>query len=87
VRAIDPNRHALLLLTPLPLNTLTKVSSIIKGEIQLPLWTMLDHRLEKNTHGVANVPWKKLPYISQERNEGAGANALRVRRNLLRRSQ
>ncbi|KAI8645291.1 hypothetical protein BD408DRAFT_339149 [Parasitella parasitica] len=86
VRSIDPSRHALLLLTPLPFNTLEKVSSLVKGEIQLPLWAMLDQKLEKGS-GVANIPWKKVPYITQQSTEGAGANALRVRRNLLRRTQ
>jgi hypothetical protein len=47
---------------------------------------MLDQKLEKGS-GVANIPWKKVPYITQQSTEGAGANALRVRRNLLRRSQ
>ncbi|GAN10671.1 conserved hypothetical protein [Mucor ambiguus] len=86
VRSIDPSRHALLLLTPLPSSTLEKVSGLVKGEIQLPLWSMLDQKLEKGP-GVANIPWKKVPYITQQSTEGAGANALRVRRNLLRRSQ
>ncbi|GAA5810990.1 hypothetical protein MFLAVUS_004419 [Mucor flavus] len=86
VRAIDPSKHALLLLTPVPTNTLEKVSSIIKGELQLPLWMMLGPKLEKATE-VAGVPWTNVPYITQETTEGAGANALRVRRNLLRRSQ
>jgi polynucleotide 5'-hydroxyl-kinase GRC3/NOL9 len=86
VRAIDPSQHALLLLTPLPLSALEKVSGLVKGELQLPLWAMLDHQLGKGS-GVANVPWNKVPYITQESTEGAGANALRVRRNLLRRSQ
>lgn len=86
VRAIDPSRHAFLLLTPVPVSTLEKVSGIVKGEIRLPIWIMLDHKLERSD-GVANVPWKKVPYITQESSEGAGANALRVRRNLLRRSQ
>lgn len=54
--------------------------------MQLPLWAMLDHRLGKGS-GVANMPWNKVPYLTQESTEGAGANALRVRRNLLRRSQ
>lgn len=86
VRAVDPSRHALLLLTPVPKSTLEKVSAIMKGEMKLPLWSMLDQRLEKAS-GVADVPWKKVPYISKESVEGAGATALRVRRNLLRRSQ
>ncbi|KAK4511252.1 Inorganic pyrophosphatase [Mucor velutinosus] len=86
VRSIDPSRHALLLLTPLPSSTLEKVSGLVKGEIQLPLWSMLDQKLEKGP-GVANIPWKKVPYVTQQSTEGAGANALRVRRNLLRRSQ
>lgn len=86
VRSIDPSRHALLLLTPVPSSTLEKVSGLVKGEIQLPMWAMLDQKLEKGS-GVANIPWKKVPYITQQSTEGAGANALRVRRNLLRRSQ
>ncbi|KAI8058760.1 hypothetical protein BDF21DRAFT_429949 [Thamnidium elegans] len=86
VRAIDPSKHALLLLTPVPTSTLAKVSSIIKGELQLPLWMMLGPKLEKAAD-VVGVPWKSVPYITQETTEGAGANALRVRRNLLRRSQ
>ncbi|CEP19192.1 hypothetical protein [Parasitella parasitica] len=86
VRSIDPSRHALLLLTPLPSGTLEKVSGLVKGEMQLPLWAMLDQKLEKGS-GVANIPWKKVPYITQQSTEGAGANALRVRRNLLRRTQ
>ncbi|KAI8967030.1 hypothetical protein BDF20DRAFT_903008 [Mycotypha africana] len=86
VRAVDPARHAFLLVTPVPGNTLKKVTSIVKGEMQLPLWAMLDRRQEKGT-GVANVVWKKVPYITQEHTEGAGANALRVRRNLLRKVQ
>lgn len=86
VRAIDPSQHALLILTPVPTSSLEKTSYLIKGELRLPLWMLLDQKLEKST-GVADVPWKKVPYITQERTEGAGANALRVRRNLLRRSQ
>ncbi|KAG1093764.1 hypothetical protein G6F42_018889 [Rhizopus arrhizus] len=76
VRSIDPSRHALLLLTPVPSSTLEKVSGLVKGEIQLPMWAMLDQKLEKGS-GVANIPWKKVPYITQQSTEGAGANALR----------
>ncbi|KAG1048911.1 hypothetical protein G6F43_008731 [Rhizopus delemar] len=71
VRAIDPNRHALLLLTPLPAETLEKASCIIKGELQLPVWSLLDNKLEKGG-GVAQVPWKQVPYVDPNTSEGVG---------------
>ncbi|KAI7905566.1 Pre-mRNA cleavage complex II protein Clp1-domain-containing protein [Cokeromyces recurvatus] len=80
IRAIDPSRHAFLLLTPVPLNKLKYVSGLVKGELQLPLWAVYNREFEKKS-------WQKIPYITQENTEGVGANALRVRRNLLRRSQ
>lgn len=82
VRAIDPNRHALLLLTPLPAETLEKASCIIKGELQLPVWSLLDNKLEKGG-GVAQVPWKQVPYVDPNTSEGVGNKVLKVRRNLL----
>ncbi|KAI9472394.1 MAG: Pre-mRNA cleavage complex II protein Clp1-domain-containing protein [Benjaminiella poitrasii] len=80
VRAIDPSRHALLLLTPVSSSKLKNVSGLVKGELQLPVWALYNEDLDKKR-------WHKIPYITQESTEGAGANTLRVRRNLLRRSQ
>lgn len=83
VRAIDPSKHALLLLTPLPVETLENASAIVKGEIQLPTWALLDHVGDSN--GVAKIGWENVPYVDSNGGEGVGSKVLRVRRNLLRR--
>ncbi|KAG0164071.1 Polynucleotide 5'-hydroxyl-kinase grc3 [Apophysomyces sp. BC1034] len=85
IRAIDPSRHALLLLTPLPLEKLKKVSGIVKGDIELPVWCMLDRHLGGGS-GIAGTPWRRVPYTTVEAQEGVGGNALRMRRNLRRRA-
>ncbi|KAI8367514.1 uncharacterized protein BYT42DRAFT_129126 [Radiomyces spectabilis] len=86
VRAIDPSRHAMLLLTPLPVERLKKVSGLVKGDIELPIWCMLDHRNGAGG-GIAGVPWRQVSYVTVENVEGVGGGAIRVRRNLMRRSQ
>ncbi|KAI7869926.1 hypothetical protein BDF14DRAFT_1777687 [Spinellus fusiger] len=85
IRAIDPSKHQFMLLTPLPLETLELVSGIVKGDLELPIQCILDR--PANKQGVCGVPWSKVPYITVRAKMGAGGDALRVRRNLLRRSQ
>jgi hypothetical protein len=80
VRTIDPSRHALLILTPVPKESLEYVSSIVRGELQLPLWAMFNYRNNNKNVSIS-------PYLTVESTEGAGANALKVRRNLLRRQK
>ncbi|RCH84141.1 Polynucleotide 5'-hydroxyl-kinase grc3, partial [Rhizopus stolonifer] len=70
VRAIDPSKHALLLLTPLPVETLENASAIVKGEIQLPTWALLDHVGDSN--GVAKIGWENVPYVDSNGGEGVG---------------
>ncbi|KAI9276132.1 Pre-mRNA cleavage complex II protein Clp1-domain-containing protein [Sporodiniella umbellata] len=86
VRAIDPSSHTLLLLTPLPAETLEKASAIVKGEIQLPSWALLDS-VSGESSGVANIGWDHVPYIQNTSAEGVGSKVLKIRRNLLRRKQ
>ncbi|KAI8993561.1 hypothetical protein BDB01DRAFT_776703 [Pilobolus umbonatus] len=85
VRSIDPSKHAFLLLTPLPESTLKKVSGMVKGELQIPLSFFLDNGLLRS-RAVAGVSWDKVPYVVRGEYEGAGANTLKVRRNIQRRS-
>ncbi|PHZ14331.1 uncharacterized protein RHIMIDRAFT_312531 [Rhizopus microsporus ATCC 52813] len=84
IRAIDPSRHALLLVTPLPAETLEKTSGLIKGEMRLPSWAFLDDKLG-TSNGIAKVPWKQVPYVNPGPREGVGARIQKVRRNLLHR--
>ncbi|KAI9278871.1 hypothetical protein BDA99DRAFT_17788 [Phascolomyces articulosus] len=80
IRAIDPNHHAFHVLTPLPLSLLKKVSSIVKGNIALPVSTLLDQH-NGNGNGIARQPWNKVPYLEKSGNvNGIGAIATKKRR-------
>jgi len=80
------------LLTPLPSTLLPGARVVVKGEMELPVWGMLDFRNAKDgkdlgdvadieADGVPFLQWGKAP-------EGAiGAEKRRVRRNLMRRGQ
>ncbi|KAH8549105.1 hypothetical protein BGW37DRAFT_503583 [Umbelopsis sp. PMI_123] len=86
IRAVDISKCRFMILTPLPFDTLTKVNGIVKGDLELPIWGMLDNRNGAGA-GISGMPWRKVPYVSFDANEGIGSSALRVRRNVMRRSQ
>lgn len=71
-------------LTPLPLNVL-ETRALVKGELELPVWGMLDFRDEEG--GVAGVERGHVPYLQWGKGEGLGSEKRRVRRNLMRRAQ
>ncbi|KAL1936234.1 hypothetical protein VTP01DRAFT_368 [Rhizomucor pusillus] len=79
IRAVDPSQHSFLLLTPLPPSTLEKVSGIVKGNFDLPVTMALD-RSTGSDFGVANIPWRRVPYLTRDTVEGVGGNVLKVRR-------
>ncbi|KZT20555.1 hypothetical protein NEOLEDRAFT_1075377 [Neolentinus lepideus HHB14362 ss-1] len=74
------------------LHILTSVSPVadarvlIKGELELPVWGMLDFRSEEGG-SVAGVEKTMVPYLRWGREEGRGGERRRVRRNLMRRGQ
>ncbi|KXN92566.1 Polynucleotide 5'-hydroxyl-kinase GRC3 [Leucoagaricus sp. SymC.cos] len=87
-----PHTSAILhILTPTPLGLLADARILVKGEMELPIWGMLDFREFENgdTGGVAGVEKGKVPYLQWGRGlEGAiGAERRRFRRNLMRRGQ
>ncbi|KAH9916798.1 uncharacterized protein B0H18DRAFT_1124020 [Fomitopsis serialis] len=87
VRAISHSATGTLmhLLTPVPPEHLALVRVLVKGELELPVWGMLDFR---NTQGdVAGVERDKVPFLRWGKSEAAGAERRRVRRNLMRRGQ
>ena len=91
VRAVSPSllsassegEDVLQLLTPIPTSLLTAASCrcVIKGEVELPVCAMLDHRDDYQAMG------DNIPYLQWSRNEALGAERKRVRRNLMRRGQ
>ncbi|KAF4615916.1 hypothetical protein D9613_011282 [Agrocybe pediades] len=83
------------ILTPLPHSLLENARVLVKGEMELPVWGMLDFRNfdDKEASGdigdVAGVDRDNVPFLQWGKApEGAyGAEKRRVRRNLMRRGQ
>ena len=78
-------------LTPVPPSFLRYSRVFVKGEMELPIWGMLDYAAggdeDEWKNGVAGVEWGRVPYLQWGKGEGAGAQRRRVRRNLMRKAQ
>ncbi|KAJ7665412.1 hypothetical protein DFH06DRAFT_1470675 [Mycena polygramma] len=86
IRSISPSSSHMHLLTPLPPQQLSKCRILVKGEMELPLWGMLDFRSEVEGE-IAGVEKAKVPYLQWGKGEGLGGEKRRVRRNLMRKGQ
>ena len=84
VRSLSATRVQLI--TPVPPELLGRCRVLVKGEIEIPVWGMLDFRAE-NDDSVAGVETSKVPYLRWGKAEGLGGGKKRVRRNLMRKSQ
>ncbi|KAF9442907.1 hypothetical protein P691DRAFT_738484 [Macrolepiota fuliginosa MF-IS2] len=89
VNSSDCSSAVLHILTPIPLTHLSSARIIVKGEMELPIWGMLDFSSASDAGGVAGVEKGNVPYLQWGRaSDGAiGAERRRVRRNLMRRGQ
>lgn len=55
---------------------------LVKGEMELPIWGMLDHRLSQQQQEE-----EETPFLQWGKGEGLGGEKRRVRRNLMRKGQ
>lgn len=81
-------KDVLHLLTPLPpvLIAASEARCLVKGEIELPVWGMLDYReLERRENRTSEVD--SMPYLQWSKGGAIGAERRRVRRNIMRRGQ
>ena len=89
IRGVSPSPSStslsLHILTPLPPPILSHTRVLIKGELELPVWGMLDFREDEG--GVAGVEKGQVPYLQWGKGEGLGSERRRVRRNLMRKAQ
>ncbi|KAJ6581533.1 hypothetical protein B0H19DRAFT_929359 [Mycena capillaripes] len=86
IRAISPSSSRMHILTPLPPHVLSKCRVLVKGEMELPLWGMLDFQSDLEGE-IAGVEKTKVPYLQWGKGEGLGGEKRRVRRNLMRKGQ
>lgn len=91
VRSVRPSSNALHIITPVPPSHLDTVRVLVMGEIQLPIWGMLDYRAAEETAGtLAGVGYDKVPFLRWATGSASaihGSRKKRVRRNLMRKSQ
>ncbi|KZV97653.1 hypothetical protein EXIGLDRAFT_746955 [Exidia glandulosa HHB12029] len=69
-------------LTPVEPAVFAQCRVLVKGELELPIWAWLDHRVEDGRIG--GLAKDKVPYLQWGVGEGKGATRRRVRRNLMR---
>ncbi|KAG1895242.1 uncharacterized protein F5891DRAFT_1059852 [Suillus fuscotomentosus] len=81
---LDPSSH-MHMLTPVSPTILARCRVIVKGELELPIWGMLD--FTDANEGVAGVEKGRVPYLQWGKSEGLGGERRRVRRNLMRKAQ
>ncbi|KAJ7765438.1 hypothetical protein DFH07DRAFT_810597 [Mycena maculata] len=86
IRAISPSSPHMHIITPLPPQLFSKCRVLVKGEMELPVWGMLDFRSD-NDGDIAGVEKSKVPYMQWGKGEGLGGEKRRVRRNLMRKGQ
>lgn len=89
IRAISPTSTHMQILTPLPRHLLANCRVMVKGELELPIWGMLDYRslAGDGSGAIAGVEKGKVPYLQWGKGEGIGAERRRTRRNLMRKGQ
>ncbi|EGO04216.1 hypothetical protein SERLA73DRAFT_118483 [Serpula lacrymans var. lacrymans S7.3] len=87
IRGVSPSSPHLHVLTPLDPSVLGRCRVVVKGEMEVPVWGMLDFRSEGGEGGVAGYERGKVPYLQWGKGEGVGAERRRVRRNLMRKGQ
>ncbi|KAJ6591570.1 hypothetical protein DFH09DRAFT_907616 [Mycena vulgaris] len=86
IRAVSPSSSHMHILTPLPPHVFSKCRVLVKGEMELPVWGMLDFRGDHEGE-IAGVEKPKVPYLQWGKGEGLGGEKRRVRRNLMRKGQ
>ncbi|KAF7308571.1 Fungal-trans domain-containing protein [Mycena chlorophos] len=86
IRSVSPTSSHLHLLTPLPVHLLSRCRVLVKGEMELPIWAMLDFTSTEEGE-VAGTEKARVPYLQWTKSEGLGGERRHIRRTLMRKSQ
>ncbi|KAF7309762.1 Fungal-trans domain-containing protein [Mycena indigotica] len=86
IRAVSPTGSHLQVLTPVTPNLIPRCRVLVKGELELPVWALLDWTSTEEGD-VAGIEKSRVPYLQWDKGEGLGGEKRRIRRNLMRRAQ
>lgn len=86
IRAVSTDLKSAQLITCAGPEMLSKVSGIVRGELEMPIAGILDwrHPIE-GTFEHMGVPWDDVPFINVREERGVGMGKKRWRRNIMRR--
>lgn len=88
VRAVSPDNTMIQLLTPVPSARFGQISTIVKGDLELPLCGSLDWKSSAMTEeGLLGVPWDEVSFLSVKPERGVGMGKRKFRRNIMRKNQ
>ena len=88
IRSISPTSSHMQILTPTPPSLLAQCRILVKGELELPVWGMLDFREGDKVRDGSRGMSVGVPYLQWGRGEGVvGGERRKIRRNLMRRGQ
>ncbi|KAJ4476197.1 hypothetical protein J3R30DRAFT_413851 [Lentinula aciculospora] len=93
LRSVAPGGSHLHILTPIPNTILASAPAarvLIKGEMELPMWGMVDFRSlgrKQQSSGDVVDCQRDTPFLQWDKPVGVGAEKRRVRRNLMRKGQ
>jgi polynucleotide 5'-hydroxyl-kinase GRC3/NOL9 len=88
IRAISPTSPHMHVVTPLPPDVFAESRVLVKGDLELPIWGMLDFRADSEAKGcIAGVETGRVPFLKWGKKQGLGTERRRVRRNLMRKGQ
>ena len=88
VRSVSKASATLHLVTPIPGDVLLGCRVLVRGEMEIPIWGMLDYWGDEDAKDLCGVEWSKVPYLQWGGGgQGIGSARRRTRKNIMRRGQ
>ena len=89
IRAVSSTSTHMHIITPLSPHVFARSRVLVKGELELPVYGMLDYGVDGGDGKcrVAGIELDRVPYLQWGKSEGVGTERRKVRRNLMRKGQ
>jgi polynucleotide 5'-hydroxyl-kinase GRC3/NOL9 len=89
LRSVSPALQTVHLLSPVDPESFSRVSIMIKGELELPVTAMLDWQAGPTVDsvGMMGLKWEDVPFLQFKGVDGIGMGRRKWRRNIMRKGQ